>query len=64
MPGERTKNGVRLELVNGEMAREGFPLPPVPVIPHPESPLSEKPAPPEPPPHLRKPLGDPPQDGS
>jgi hypothetical protein len=62
MPGERTKNGVRLELVNGQMAREGFPLPPVPFIPPEGSPLAEKPAPPEPPPHLQKPPGDP-QDG-
>jgi hypothetical protein len=43
MPGQRTKNGVRLELVNGQMARDGFPLPPVPVIPPEGSPLAEKP---------------------
>jgi hypothetical protein len=36
-------------VVNGEKAREGTILPPVPVIPHPESPLAQKPGPPEPP---------------
>jgi hypothetical protein len=44
-----------LGLVNGEKARDGFPLPPVPVIPHPQSPLAEKPGPPEPPSHLKGP---------
>jgi hypothetical protein len=42
-------------VVNGQAVREGTILPPVPVIPHPQSPLAEKPGPPEPPPHLAKP---------
>jgi hypothetical protein len=59
MPGERTKNGMRIELVNGESVRDlaGM-VPPVPVIPPEGSPLAEKPEPPEPPPHLQKPPGD------
>jgi hypothetical protein len=43
-------------VVNGAAVREGTILPPVPVIPHPESPLAEKPGPPEPP--LAKPRDD------
>jgi hypothetical protein len=43
-------------VVNGAAVREGTILPPVPVIPHPESPLAEKPGPPEPP--LAKPGDD------
>jgi hypothetical protein len=36
-------------VANGEAVREGTLLPPVPVIPHPDSPLAQKPGPPEPP---------------
>jgi hypothetical protein len=43
---------------DARVARANGFIPPVPVIPHPESPLAEKPGPPEPPPHLRKPEGD------
>jgi hypothetical protein len=58
MPGKRTENGMRIELVNGENVRDlaGM-VPPVPVIPPEGSPLAEKPEPPAPPPHLRKPEG-------
>jgi hypothetical protein len=47
-----------IAVVNGAAVREGTILPPVPVIPHPESPLAQKPGPPEAPAEPAKPGGD------
>jgi hypothetical protein len=54
MPGKRTENGMRIELVNGESVRDlaGM-VPPVPVIPPEGSPLADRPPPPEVPDHLK-----------